>query len=70
MLVVSHDLTALQLEHSFRNTIIYSMTFGLLSMVTGIIISGIMDVAAAGVIVFTGILMFLMVTSYKRLNKA
>jgi zinc transport system permease protein len=69
-LIVIPALTALQLEQSFRNTAIYSMTFGLLSMVTGIVISGIMDVAAAGVIVFTGILMFLLVTSYKRLKKA
>ena len=68
-LIVIPALTALQLEQSFRNTVIYSMTFGLFSMIAGIIISGIMDVAAAGVIVFTGILMFLMVTSYKRLSK-
>jgi zinc transport system permease protein len=62
-------LTAPQLEQSFRNTAIYSMAFGLLSMITGIVISGVMDVAAADVIVFTGILMFLVVTNYNRLNK-
>ncbi len=68
-LIVLPALTSLQLELSFRNTIIYSIIFGLLSMIIGIAISGVMDVAAAGVIVFTGILIFLLVTGYKRLSR-
>ncbi|AEH61304.1 ABC-3 protein [Methanosalsum zhilinae DSM 4017] len=68
-LLVLPALTALQLEMSFRNTIIYSIVFGLFSMIFGIIISGMMDVAAAGVIVFTGIIIFLSVTGYKRLGQ-
>ncbi len=69
-LLVLPALTALQLEMSFRNTIAYSIVFGLFSMIFGIIISGMMDVAAAGVIVFTGIIIFLSVTGYKRLSHA
>ncbi|MCS3923356.1 metal ABC transporter permease [Methanosalsum natronophilum] len=65
-LLVLPALTALQFQLSFRNTIIYSIMFGLISMITGIIVSGMMDVAAAGVIVFTGILIFLAVTGYRR----
>lgn len=67
-LIVLPALTALQLRLSFKKTIMASMGFGVSSTVLGIMISGTMDLAASGVIVFTSVGVFLLVAAYVRLG--
>jgi zinc transport system permease protein len=66
-LMVIPALTALQLRLSFRKTLMASMVFGVLSTMLGIMISGTVNIASSGVIVFTAVGMFLLVAAYQRL---
>ena len=67
-LLVLPGLTSLQLDLSFKRTLMVSVVFALVMTITGILISAVLDVATSGVIVFTGVGIFLAVTSYSRLR--
>lgn len=66
-LLVLPGLSALQLNLSFKRTVILAIAFGILSMITGILLSAIYNVATSGVIVFTAAAFFLFAALYQRL---
>jgi zinc transport system permease protein len=67
-LLVLPGLAALQLNLSFKKTTLVAIGFGVFSMVTGILLSAIYNVAASGVIVFTAAGIFLFTAIYRRLE--
>jgi len=67
-LLVVPGLTALQLDLSFRGTVVAAILVGVVSIVLGIFTSAIFDVATSGVIVFTMITLFLSVAGYRRVT--
>ncbi len=67
-LLVLPGLAALQLNLSFKKTTLVAISFGIISMITGILLSAIYDVATSGVIVFTAACFFLFTAIYKRLE--
>ena len=67
-LLVLPGLAALQLNLSFKGTTLVAIGFGILSMVTGILLSAIYNVATSGVIVFTAAGFFLFTAIYRRLE--
>jgi zinc transport system permease protein len=66
-LMVLPALTALQLNRSFKSTLIASSLFGILATVVGVVLSALFNVATSGVIVFTAAGVFLFVAAYQRL---
>lgn len=67
-LLVLPGLTALQLKLSFRGTAIVSIVFGVASVVAGIFISAVWDLATSGVIIFTSAGFFLFTAAYRKLG--
>lgn len=67
-LLVLPGLAALQLNLSFRGTTIVAIGFGIISVVTGILLSAIYDLATSGIIVFTAAGFFLFTAIYRRLE--
>lgn len=67
-LIVLPSLTALQLSRGFRTTAILSIVIGVASVILGIFISALFDVATSGVIVFTLVAMFLSVQGIHRMT--
>jgi zinc transport system permease protein len=67
-LLVLPGLAALQLNLSFKGTTLITICFGIISMVTGILLSALYDVATSGVIVFTAAGFFLFTAIYRRLG--
>jgi zinc transport system permease protein len=67
-LLVLPGLTALQLNTGFKVTAIMSVVFGVGSIVLGIITSAILDVATSGVIVFTLVLVFILISLLVRVS--
>ena len=67
-LLVLPGLTALQLNTGFKVTAIMSVLFGVGSVILGIFASAILDVATSGVIVFTLVLVFIMVSVGSRVS--
>jgi zinc transport system permease protein len=67
-LLVLPGLTALQLNLSFKGTTVMAVIAGIISMVVGILLSAIYDIATSGVIVFTAIGLFLLTAVYRRLD--
>ncbi len=67
-LLVIPGLSALQLGRSFRSTAMFSIVFGTTSVLMGLLLNAIYNVAAAGVIIFTSTGLFLFVALYKRLE--
>jgi zinc transport system permease protein len=67
-LLVLPGLAALQLDLSFKGTTLVAIGFGVLSMLTGILLSAIYNVAASGVIVFKAAGLFLFTAIYRRLE--
>lgn len=67
-LLVLPGLTALQMGLSFKGTAAASVVFAILSVLVGIIISSVYDVATSGVIIFTAAGIFLFVAAYNRLG--
>ena len=67
-LLVLPGLSALQLNRSFKGTTLVAIGFGTVSMITGILLSAIYNVATSGVIVFTAAGIFLFTAIYKRLE--
>lgn len=66
-LLVLPGLSALQLNLSFKGTILTAIGIGILSMFTGISLSAIYNVATSGVIVFTAAAFFIITAIYRRL---
>jgi zinc transport system permease protein len=67
-LLVLPGLAALQLGFSYRNTILASILFGVISVTLGVFASAVFNVATSGVIVFTLVAVFLASAAYKRLE--
>lgn len=67
-LLVIPVLAALQLNVSFTRTMIASIAIGVGSTLIGILLSGIIDLPAAGVIVFTDVSVLLAISAYQRLG--
>lgn len=67
-LLVLPGLSAIQLGQSFRRTTIYAIFFGVISVIFGLLLSAIYDVATSGVIIFTAVGIFLFIAAYKRLE--
>jgi zinc transport system permease protein len=65
-LLVLPGLTALQLETSFKLTVISSMLIGAGCLVLGLFASAVFDVATSGVIVFTTVAVFLITAAIRR----
>jgi zinc transport system permease protein len=66
-LLVLPGLCALQLNLSFRKTLVTAVGVSILSTILGVIFSALFDIAAAGVIVFVLVLVFLVTLVYKKL---
>ena len=67
-LLVLPGLSALQLNLSFKGTTLVAICVGTVSMITGILLSSIYNVATSGVIVFTAAGIFLFMAIYRRLE--
>lgn len=67
-LVVLPGLTALQLNRSFQGTTLLAVAFGVASVLVGILISAVYDVATSGIIVFTAVGLFGLSAVYGRLR--
>lgn len=67
-LLVLPGLSALQLNLSFKRTTFAAICFGIISMITGILLSAVYSVATSGVIVFTAAGIFLFTAIYRRLE--
>jgi zinc transport system permease protein len=68
-LLVLPGLTSIQVARSFRETMVLSPAFGLTSVVVGILLSLVLDVAPGATIVLTGLALLLGVVSAKRLGR-
>jgi zinc transport system permease protein len=67
-LLVLPGLSALQLNLSFRKTILTAVGFSITSTLLGILFSAAFDVATSGVIVLVAVLLFLLTIAYKKLQ--
>lgn len=67
-LMVLPGLSALQLNLSFKATTLAAVGFGIVGMISGILLSAVYDVATSGVIVFTSVGFFLFAAMYNRLR--
>lgn len=67
-LLVLPGLTALQLNLSFKGTTFASIVFGIISVLAGIFISALYDVATSGIIVFTAVCLYIFAAMYRRLG--
>jgi zinc transport system permease protein len=66
-LLVLPGITSLQVSRSFRETVLLSPLFALLSVVIGLLLSIALDTASGATIVVTGLLIFLFVLAFKKL---
>jgi zinc transport system permease protein len=69
-LMVIPSLAALQLSLSFKRTLIVGIAFGIISTFIGIMFSSVIDLPAAGVIVFTDVAILMLLVVYKRLGNS
>jgi zinc transport system permease protein len=67
-LLVLPGLSALQLNLSFKGTTLSAIGFGIFSMLIGIMLSAIYDLATSGIIVFTAVVIFFFTAIYRRLE--
>jgi len=68
-LLVIPALAALQLNLSFRRTLMASIVIGVGSTLLGIMLSGLIDLPAAGVIVLADVFVLLTLVTYQRLGR-
>ncbi len=68
-LLVLPTLTSAQISNSFRQTVILSPIFGLLSVILGLIASIILDTASGATIVLVGLAIFLITLLVKRTQR-
>ncbi|WP_374712114.1 metal ABC transporter permease [Symbiobacterium terraclitae] len=59
---------ALQVARSFRGALLLSVGFGLLSVLVGLSLAYLLDLAPGGTVVFTAVVILLLVTAYKRIR--
>lgn len=69
-LMVIPVLSALQIAKSFKNTIIYSLVFSLISVFSGLIFAYYLDIVAGGAIVLVALALFLLIMLFTRLTKS
>jgi len=67
-LLVLPGLTALQLNLSFKGSTVAAIILGITSVVVGIVLSALYDVASSGVIVFTAAGIFIVAAAYKKVG--
>jgi ABC-type Mn2+/Zn2+ transport system permease subunit len=67
-LLVLPGLSALQLNLSFRKTILTAVSLGIVSTILGILFSATYDITTSGLIVFVAVLFFLLTIAYKKLQ--
>ena len=67
-LLVLPGLSALQLNLSFKHTALTSIIFGVVSILIGIFVSALYDIATSGIIVFTAVAFFIFTAIYKKLG--
>lgn len=67
-LMVVPVATALQVAGSFRGALVWSILFGIVSVVTGLMLSYGLDLAPGGTVVLTAIMLLLAVLVFKRLR--
>jgi zinc transport system permease protein len=65
-LLVLPTVTSTQISHSFKETVILSPVFGLLSVILGLCASILLDTASGATIVLVGLAIFLLALSAKR----
>jgi len=68
-LLVLPAITSLQVSRSFKQTMILSPVFGLVSVVLGLMLSIIIDTASGATIVVVGITMLLLIVAYKKVTR-
>jgi ABC-type Mn2+/Zn2+ transport systems, permease components len=66
-MLILPPLTALQLSISFRMTLITSLIFSVISVISGIIVSFLLNLPAGGTIVITNVIFFLAVFAVKKI---
>lgn len=69
-MLILPPLTALQLSTSFKNTIIFSVIFAVLSVIFGIIISFLLNIPAGGTIVIFNIIFLLIIFGIRKILPA
>jgi len=69
-LLVLPAVTSVQVSRSFKQTMILSPVFGIISVIIGLPMSIILDTASGATIVLTGLGIFLAVLGAKRLTKS
>jgi len=69
-LLVLPALTSIQIARSFKQTVILSPIFGLISVVLGLLLSLIINSAAGATIVVVGLLVFAIVLGLSKFNRA
>jgi len=69
-LLVLPALTSIQIARSFKQTVILSPIFGLISVVLGLLLSLIINSAAGATIVVVGLLIFAIVLGLSKFNRA
>jgi zinc transport system permease protein len=67
-LLVLPGLSALQLNLSFRKTILTAVSLSITSTILGILFSATYDITTSGLIVFVAVLLFLFTIAYKKLQ--
>jgi len=67
--MVLPGLTSMQLNLSYRRTVIISVVIGIISVITGLFISAFFDVATSGIIVFVMGSFFIITTIFKKLGE-
>jgi zinc transport system permease protein len=68
-LLVLPAITSLQVSRSFKQTMILSPIFGLVSVVLGLMLSIILDTASGATIVVVGLAMLLLIVAYKKVTQ-
>ena len=69
-LLVLPALTSIQIARSFKQTVILSPIFGLISVVLGLLLSLIINSAAGATIVVVGLLIFAVILGLNKFNRA
>ena len=69
-LMVIPVLSALQIAKSFKNTLVYSVSFSLLAVFAGLVMSYYLDIIAGGAIVLLALLIFVLSLIFGNLKKA
>lgn len=67
-LMVVPVATALQLARSFKGALLWSVAVGVLSVLIGLVLSYILDLAPGGTVVLTAVAILLVALGYKRLR--